>query len=111
MAEISPKAVARFALTTSLNWLGISPVIASSVLSIGDGDAVTVREGSQRIKVRLAYIDAPETSQSPFGMESRRELMSLLPIGSEVTLKTKAVDRYGQALLRCSRVAPTSISP
>jgi endonuclease YncB( thermonuclease family) len=68
------------------------------MLSIGDGDTITVREGSQRIKVRLACIDAPETSQTPYGMESRRELQDLLPIGSEVTLKTKAVDRYGRSV-------------
>ena len=98
MAEINQKAVALFTLTTSLNWVGISPVIASSVLSIGDGDTITVREGSQRIKVRLACIDAPETSQTPYGMESRRGLQGLLPIGSEVTLRTKAVDRYGRSV-------------
>ena len=74
------------------------PVHAASVLSIGDGDTITVRDGSQRIKVRLACIDAPETSQSPYGMESRRRLQGLLPIGSEVTLKTKAVDRYGRSV-------------
>ena len=68
------------------------------MLSIGDGDTITVREGIQRIKVRLACIDAPETSQSPYGMESRRALQGLLPIGSEVTLKTKAVDRYGRSV-------------
>jgi hypothetical protein len=31
-------------------------------------------------------------------MESRRALQGLLPIGSEVTLKTKAVDRYGRSV-------------
>ena len=75
-----------------------SPVHSASVLSIGDGDTITVREGSQRIKVRLACIDAPETSQSPYGLESRRGLQGLLPIGSEVTLKTKTVDRYGRSV-------------
>ena len=74
------------------------PIHASSILSIGDGDTITVREGSERIKVRLACIDAPETSQSPYGMESRRALQGLLPIGSEVTLRTKAVDRYGRSV-------------
>ena len=72
------------------------PLHAGTILSVGDGDTITVREGSQRIKVRLACIDAPETSQSPYGMDSRRALQGLLPIGSEVTLKTKAVDRYGR---------------
>ena len=58
------------------------PVHAAFVLSIGDGDTITVREESQRIKVRLACIDAPETSQTPYGMDSRRVLQILLPIGS-----------------------------
>jgi hypothetical protein len=31
-------------------------------------------------------------------MDSRRALQGLLPIGSEVTLKTKAVDRYGRSV-------------
>jgi endonuclease YncB( thermonuclease family) len=68
------------------------------VLSIGDGDTITVTEGSNRIKVRLACIDAPETSQSPYGMEARRALQGLLPIGSQVTLRTKATDRYGRSV-------------
>jgi endonuclease YncB( thermonuclease family) len=75
-----------------------SSALSAEVISIGDADTITVREGSQRIKVRLACIDAPETSQSPYGMDSRRELQRLLPIGSEVTLKTKAVDRYGRSV-------------
>ena len=75
-----------------------SPSIAASVISIGDADTITVTEGSKRIKVRLACIDAPETSQSPYGMEARRALQGLLPIGSQVTLRTKATDRYGRSV-------------
>ncbi len=74
------------------------------VLSIGDGDTIALREGNQRIKVRLACIDAPETSQSPYGMDSRRALQSLLPIGSKVTIKTKAVDRYGRSVAEVLKV-------
>jgi endonuclease YncB( thermonuclease family) len=74
------------------------PVSASEVLSVGDGDTITVTEGSRRIKVRLACIDAPETSQSPYGMEARKKLQGLLPIGAQVTLKTKATDRYGRSV-------------
>ena len=72
------------------------PIYAASVLSVGDGDTITVIEGSRRIKVRLACIDAPETSQSPYGIEARRTLQDLLPIGSSVSLRTKATDRYGR---------------
>jgi endonuclease YncB( thermonuclease family) len=74
------------------------PVHSASVLSIGDGDTIPVTEGNRRIKVRLACIDAPETSQSPHGMEARRTLQGLLTIGSQVTLKTKATDRYGRSV-------------
>jgi len=75
-----------------------APAHAASVLSVGDGDTITVTEGSRRIKVRLACIDAPETSQSPYGMEARKTLQDLLPIGAQVTLKTKATDRYGRSV-------------
>ena len=76
----------------------VTPAHAATVLSIGDGDTISVTGDSQRIKVRLACIDAPETSQTPYGMEARKALQGLLPIGSEVTLKTKATDRYGRSV-------------
>lgn len=71
---------------------------AGTVKSIGDGDTISVTEKNQRIKVRLACIDAPETSQSPYGMEARKALQGLLPIGSQVTVRTKATDRYGRTV-------------
>ena len=37
--------------------------IRANVISIGDGDTLRVREGSRTLNVRLACIDAPETSQ------------------------------------------------
>lgn len=72
--------------------------MSSTVLSIGDGDTITVTEGTRQVKVRLACIDAPETSQPPYGMEARKTLRGLLPIGSQVTLRTKATDRYGRSI-------------
>ena len=74
------------------------PVQAATVLSVGDGDTITVTNGVQKIRVRLACIDAPETSQSPYGMESRQALQKLLPIGTEVTVRSKATDRYGRTV-------------
>jgi endonuclease YncB( thermonuclease family) len=75
-----------------------TPAHAAAVLSIGDGDTITVTEGAQKIRVRLACIDAPETSQSPYGIESRQALQRLLPIGTDVTIRTKATDRYGRTV-------------
>ena len=75
-----------------------TPVHSADVLSIGDGDTITVREQGSKVKVRLACIDAPETSQRPYGLQSRDALRALLPIGSAVTLKVKTKDRYGRTV-------------
>jgi endonuclease YncB( thermonuclease family) len=74
------------------------PVQAGTVLSVGDGDTITITNGAQKIRVRLACIDAPETSQTPYGIESREALQKLLPIGAEVTVRTKATDRFGRTV-------------
>jgi endonuclease YncB( thermonuclease family) len=72
--------------------------MAATVLSIGDGDTISVLERGQKLKVRLACIDAPETAQSPFGVASRNQLKALLPVGSTVSLRVQAVDRYGRSV-------------
>jgi endonuclease YncB( thermonuclease family) len=95
----------RWSFLLSAVLLLAAPAHAASVLSIGDGDTITVTEGSKRIKVRLACIDAPETSQSPYGMKARKKLQGLLPIGSQVTLRTKATDRYGRSVSEVLRGA------
>ena len=71
---------------------------AATVVSVGDGDTVRVSEGSKRITVRLACIDAPETSQRPWGARSMALLKRLTPVGSEVTLRVKTTDRYGRTV-------------
>jgi endonuclease YncB( thermonuclease family) len=71
---------------------------AATVLSIGDGDTISVLERGQKLKVRLACIDAPETAQSPFGVASRNQLKALLPVGSTVSLRVQAVDRFGRSV-------------
>ena len=76
---------------------------AAVVISVGDGDTLTVIEGNRRIKVRLACIDAPETSQSPYGTTARQALKSLLPVGTDVTLRAKATDRYGRTVAEVIR--------
>ena len=71
---------------------------AATVLSVGDGDTIAVMDQGQRVKVRLACIDAPETSQRPAGPAARAALQQLLPVGSTVTLQAKARDRYGRTV-------------
>ena len=38
-----------------------SPAGAATVLSVGDGDTLRVVDGSKRLTIRMACIDAPET--------------------------------------------------
>jgi endonuclease YncB( thermonuclease family) len=73
------------------------------VLSIGDGDTLRVREGSRTLNVRLACIDAPETSQAPHGASARAQLQALAPVGSTVELRIKATDRFGRSVAELSR--------
>jgi endonuclease YncB( thermonuclease family) len=77
--------------------------IRATVLSIGDGDTLRVREGSRTLNVRLACIDAPESSQAPHGASARTQLQALAPVGSPVELRVKATDRYGRSVAELSR--------
>jgi len=72
--------------------------VRATVLSIGDGDTIRVRQAGRDLTVRLACIDAPETAQSPWGQQARRYLQQRLPIGREVTLEVKTTDRYGRTV-------------
>jgi endonuclease YncB( thermonuclease family) len=77
--------------------------LQGTVLSIGDGDSLRVQAGSRTLNLRLACIDAPETSQKPHGATARAQLQSLAPIGSVVELRIKATDRYGRSVAELSR--------
>ena len=78
-----------------------TPVAAAElkVLSVGDGDTIRVSSpsGANKTTVRMACIDAPETSQV-LGIDARQALQAELPIGTEVGLRTKATDRYGRTV-------------
>jgi endonuclease YncB( thermonuclease family) len=77
---------------------GLAQVIKATVLSIGDGDTIRVRQAGRAVTVRLACIDAPETAQSPHGQQARSYLQQRLPVGREVSLEVKTTDRYGRSV-------------
>jgi endonuclease YncB( thermonuclease family) len=58
--------------------------------------------GAEPLHVRFACFDAPELAQIPFGVASRRTLQDLLPLGTNVALRVKAVDRYGRTVAEVS---------
>ena len=84
----------------------LTPVAAAEfrVLSVGDGDTIRVStpSGTSKTTVRLACIDAPETSQV-LGIDARQALQAELPIGTEVSLRPKATDRYGRTVAEVLR--------
>ena len=83
---------------------------AATVLSIGDGDTISVLERGQKLKVRLACVDAPEIAQTPFGVASRNQLKALLPLGSTVSLRVQTVDRYGRSVAEVVGKGPVNLA-
>jgi len=70
--------------------------MSGKVVSIADGDTLTVRTADKTVKVRLVHIDAPESGQ-PFGSRSKQNL-SDLTFGKTVELIGSGKDRYGRLL-------------
>ena len=69
-----------------------------TLVSVGDGDTVgiTSRQGA-KVTIRLACIDAPETSQGTSGNWSTQALKELIQ-GKPISLKPKVKDRYGRTV-------------
>ena len=59
------------------------------VISIHDGDTITILQGKQQIKVRLFGIDAPELKQ-PYGKKPKQFLANLVTGKSCDLLQSKA---------------------
>ena len=63
------------------------------VVSVADGDTITVLRDRTQVKVRLLEIDAPEKAQA-FGTKSK-ESLSEMCFGKAAELADKGKDRYG----------------
>jgi micrococcal nuclease len=74
-------------------------LVTGQVVSVHDGDTLTVQLSDRREKVRLIGIDAPEMAQAPWGEQSRDALKALVN-GRQVTLETDVSvrDQNGQLL-------------
>ena len=68
------------------------------LISVGDGDTVRVTDKSgAKITIRLACIDAPETSQGSSGKWSTKTLKGMIQ-GQSISLKPQVIDRYGRTV-------------
>ena len=87
-----------------LSFLLISSTVQATeykgkVIAVLDGDTVKIRiSKTEKIKVRLAQIDAPEKAQA-FGMRSKKALSKLIS-GEVVRVVEEDVDRYGRIVGR-----------
>lgn len=70
----------------------VSTAHAYEVISIADGDTMTVLVDKTPVKLRLADIDAPEKNQ-PFGQRSKQSLSNLC-WGKNAEYVTQAIDKY-----------------
>ena len=69
-----------------------------TLISVGDGDTVRVIDKSgSKVTIRLACIDAPETSQGSSGKWSTKTLKEMIQ-GKSISLKPQVKDRYGRTV-------------
>ena len=71
-------------------------LLAWVFVSAADGDTLTVRQGAEHVRVRLAEIDAPEKAQ-PFSQVARRNLDGLCR-NRPIEIETIDTDRYGRTV-------------
>jgi micrococcal nuclease len=72
-----------------------------TVVSVSDGDTVSVILDKRREKVRLIGIDAPELGQKPWGAEAKKYLETLLGSSGwkvELQFDVEKRDKYGRIL-------------
>jgi len=74
----------------------LSATITGRVVSVHDGDTLTVLEGTTQIKVRLSEIDAPELKQR-YGRRATLAIVVRL-LGRQVAIEPAGKDRYGRIL-------------
>ena len=67
---------------------------SAQVIMVMDGDTVMVLRDGQKIKIRMANIDAPEKAQS-FGQQARDSLQEMIG-KKQVKIDSQAVDQYGR---------------
>lgn len=88
------------ALVLCLLWspLAVLADFTGKVVSISDGDTLSVLRDHEQINVRLVEIDAPEMGQ-PYGTRSKQTLAAYV-FGQDVRVAEHGKDRYGRVLGR-----------
>ncbi len=83
-------------LLCCLSWAAQAETFDAYVIAVIDGDTVLVLRDKQKLKLRLADIDAPEKAQ-PYGKQSTEYLKSRVN-KKVVQVESRAVDQYGRTV-------------
>lgn len=83
-------------LVCCLSWAVQAETFEAYVIAVIDGDTVLVLRDKQKLKLRLADIDAPEKAQ-PFGQQSLAFLKSRVN-KKVVQVESRAIDQYGRTI-------------
>lgn len=97
-AALRPHSIFALLLPVLLAALPASADVAARVVSVQDGDTLTVLIERHPVRVRLTDIDAPELGQ-PFGTRSRQSLSELC-FGKPAALEVRGRDRYKRTIAR-----------
>jgi endonuclease YncB( thermonuclease family) len=74
----------------------LAATLEGKVVKVADGDTITILVGTERHRIRLQGIDAPERKQ-PYGKASGRSLSALVA-GKQVRVEYDKRDRYGRII-------------
>lgn len=84
----------------TFSWNAFAQTIIGEVVSVADGDTITILEVQENAKVqrkiRITGIDAPEKAQA-FGAASK-ESMAALAFRQRAVAECRGTDRYGRFL-------------
>lgn len=108
MNKLNSNSFSKFLLCNSKNIIAVGILflplwvfavdLVGKIVRVADGDTLTILMGKEKIKIRLAEIDAPEKAQ-PFGQQSKQSL-SDLSLDKQARIEDKGHDRYGRAIGR-----------
>lgn len=72
----------------------IAMAVSGKVIRVSDGDTILIQSGSQKIRVRMYGIDAPELKQN-YGEDSKNYLEKRI-LNKNVDVKVINEDKYGR---------------
>lgn len=80
------------------------PIYVYKCIKVIDGDTVIVSRSGRKYRVRLAFVDAPESSQTsfddiPIGLKSTEFLKSLI-LNKKIKVEFLSTDLYGRKIGR-----------